>query len=45
VVVRALPSDGSPVSGSDAVFASVAAAVWQHQGLPPEWPSGLGFAP
>ena len=28
------------VNGSDAVFAAVAAAVWQHQGLPPHWPTG-----
>jgi aerobic-type carbon monoxide dehydrogenase small subunit (CoxS/CutS family) len=27
------------VNGSDAVFAAVAAAVWCHQGCPPEWPT------
>ncbi|MEZ5145381.1 MAG: hypothetical protein R2726_23150 [Acidimicrobiales bacterium] len=30
---------GPPVNGSDAVFAAVAAAVWRHQGHPPEWPT------
>jgi xanthine dehydrogenase small subunit len=34
------PSDGEAVNGSDAVFAAVAAAVWQHQGFPPAWPTG-----
>ena len=33
------PASGSPVNGSDAVFAAVAAAVWRHQGLPPDWPT------
>ncbi|MGZ7002860.1 MAG: 2Fe-2S iron-sulfur cluster-binding protein [Acidimicrobiales bacterium] len=32
---------GEPVNGSDAVFAAVAAAVWRHQGLPPDWPTGI----
>jgi xanthine dehydrogenase small subunit len=31
----------SPVNGSDAVFAAVAAAVWLHQGCPPVWPTRL----
>jgi hypothetical protein len=30
---------GTPVNGSDAVFAAVAAAVWRHDGFPPAWPS------
>jgi len=30
---------GEPVNGSDAVFAAVAAAVWQARGLPPAWPT------
>jgi xanthine dehydrogenase small subunit len=34
------PSDGPPVSGSDAVFAAVAAAAWLAQGRPPAWPTG-----
>jgi xanthine dehydrogenase small subunit len=34
------PSDGPPVSGSDAVFAAVAAAAWLAQGCPPAWPTG-----
>jgi len=33
-------SNGEPVNGSDAVFAAVAAAVWQHQGYPTDWPTG-----
>ena len=33
--------DGSePVNGSDAVFATVAAAVWIDRGCPPIWPTG-----
>lgn len=32
--------DGSPVNGSDAVFAAVAAATWLAQGCPPDWPTG-----
>jgi CO/xanthine dehydrogenase Mo-binding subunit len=32
--------DGTPVNGSDAVFAAVAAATWLAQGLPPDWPTG-----
>lgn len=31
------PVDGM-VSGSDAVFAAVAAAAWRHAGFPPAWP-------
>jgi hypothetical protein len=34
------PDDGPPVNGSDAVFAAVAAAVWQHQGCPTDLPTG-----
>jgi xanthine dehydrogenase small subunit len=33
---------GPPVNGSDAVFAAVAAAAWQADGLPPEWPTRKG---
>ena len=32
-------SDRPAVNGSDAVFAAVAAAAWQAEGLPPEWPT------
>ena len=32
-----------PVNGSDAVFAAVAAAVWRHQGFPPDWPTRVPF--
>ncbi|MGI8758588.1 MAG: 2Fe-2S iron-sulfur cluster-binding protein [Acidimicrobiales bacterium] len=39
VEVEVAPSDGPPVSGSDAVFAAVAAADWVRQGCPPEWPT------
>jgi xanthine dehydrogenase small subunit len=38
VQVTIEPDDGPPVNGSDAVFAAVAAAVWQADGLPPVWP-------
>jgi CO/xanthine dehydrogenase Mo-binding subunit len=34
---------GEPVNGSDAVFAAVALAVWRHQGLAPDWPTGTGL--
>lgn len=37
------PDDGPPVNGSDAVFAAVALAVWRHQGLPTEWPTGVAL--
>jgi len=32
--------DSEPVSGSDAVFAAAAAAIWVAQGLAPVWPTG-----
>ena len=35
-------SDAPPVNGSDAVFAAVAAAAWQHAGSPTEWPTARG---
>ena len=35
--------DGEPVSGSDAVFAAVALAVWRDQGLAPAWPTLVRF--
>ena len=40
-VVVTTRSDGSgpPVTGSDAVFAAVAAARWLADGLPPAWPT------
>lgn len=31
--------NGSPVGGSDTVFAAVAAATWIAQGLPEDWPT------
>ena len=40
VDVEIEPSDGSPVNGSDAVFAAVAAAAWIAQGCPQDWPTG-----
>ena len=36
------PDERDPVNGSDAVFAAVAAAVWLHQGCPPDWPTAKG---
>jgi xanthine dehydrogenase small subunit len=40
VTVTHLPTTGAtPVNGSDAVFAAVAAARWLADGLPPEWPT------
>jgi aerobic-type carbon monoxide dehydrogenase small subunit (CoxS/CutS family) len=38
--VEVEPSAGPPVNGSDAVFVAVAAAVWLHQGRPPDLPTG-----
>jgi aerobic-type carbon monoxide dehydrogenase small subunit (CoxS/CutS family) len=43
VDVEIEPSEADPVNGSDAVFAAVAAAVWQHQGCPGVWPTGIGL--
>jgi len=40
IVIAVEPSDAPPVNASDAVFASVAAAVWLHQGRPGALPSG-----
>ncbi len=37
-------SAGSPVNGSDTVFAAAAAARWLADGLPPEWPCDRGGA-
>jgi aerobic-type carbon monoxide dehydrogenase small subunit (CoxS/CutS family) len=43
VDVEIAASDASPVNGSDAVFAAVAAAAWMADGLPQDWPtSGPG---
>ncbi|HVN51356.1 MAG TPA: 2Fe-2S iron-sulfur cluster-binding protein [Acidimicrobiales bacterium] len=33
------------VNGSDAAFAAVAAAVWRHQGRPPDWPTRVPLRP
>ncbi len=35
----------APVPVSDAVFAAVAAAVWRHQGHPPDWPTRSPLTP
>jgi xanthine dehydrogenase small subunit len=43
VTIEIEPDDGTPVNGSDAVFAAVAATAWRHAGYPPRWP--LGSAP
>lgn len=40
VEVEIVDGGGSPVNGSDAVFAAVALAVWRHQGFPASWPTG-----
>jgi hypothetical protein len=45
VTVEVEADDGPPVCGSDAVFAATALAGWRHQGLPPEWPTGVAFRP
>lgn len=39
VEVEIVPSGATPVNGSDAVFAAVAAAAWLEDGLAPEWPT------
>jgi CO/xanthine dehydrogenase Mo-binding subunit len=39
VDVEVVASDRSPVNGSDAVFAAVAAAEWIRQGCPELWPT------
>jgi CO/xanthine dehydrogenase Mo-binding subunit len=44
VTVHVEADDGEPTNGSDAVFASVAAAVWVACGHPPSWPTGLGWS-
>ncbi len=38
--VRIEPDVGTPVNGSDAVFAAVAAAAWRAAGHPARWPVG-----
>jgi len=47
VHVRLAPGSSArpPVRVSDAAFAAVAAAVWRHQGFPPEWPTGRPVEP
>lgn len=42
ITVEIEPGDGPPINGSDAVFASVAAATWLEQGTPPTWPTRIG---
>jgi aerobic-type carbon monoxide dehydrogenase small subunit (CoxS/CutS family) len=39
IEILAPSDDATPVNGSDAVFAAVAAAVWRHDGWPSHWPS------
>ena len=41
VEVEIESSDAAPTSGSDAVFAAVAAATWRAYGHPADWPTGL----
>lgn len=36
---------GTPVNGSDVVFAAVALAVWRAQHLPADWPTGVALRP
>jgi aerobic-type carbon monoxide dehydrogenase small subunit (CoxS/CutS family) len=45
IEVQIAGDGGAPVAAGDAVFASVAAAVWQYQGTPSSWPTGVLFAP
>ncbi len=39
--VEIVAPDGEPVPVSACVVAAVAAAVWVHQGTPPQWPTGV----
>ena len=41
VEISAASGPARPVG--DAVFAAVAAAVWLHQGTPPQWPTGVAL--
>jgi CO/xanthine dehydrogenase Mo-binding subunit len=41
VEVTIEPEDATPVNGSDAVFAAVAAAAWRAAGFSPTWPAGV----
>jgi aerobic-type carbon monoxide dehydrogenase small subunit (CoxS/CutS family) len=34
------PDEARPRRVSDAVFVATAAALWRHQGYPPDWPTG-----
>ena len=45
VSVELVDDGAAPVCGSDAVFAATALAAWRHQGLPPQWPTGVAFGP
>jgi CO/xanthine dehydrogenase Mo-binding subunit len=40
ITIEVEPDEGPPVSGSDAVFAAVAAAAWRTAGHPSRWPVG-----
>ncbi len=40
IEVEIEPDDSTPVNGSDAVFAAVAAATWRAGGHRPHWPTG-----
>ncbi len=40
IEVEIAESSGTPVNGSDAVFAAVAAAVWRRAGWSRRWPTG-----
>lgn len=39
VSIRQVAPQGPPLAVSDALFAATAAAVWAHQGWPPQWPT------
>ncbi|MBW3645216.1 MAG: molybdopterin-dependent oxidoreductase [Actinobacteria bacterium] len=39
VEIEIVASEATPVNGSDAVFAAVAAAEWLRQGCPQDWPT------
>jgi xanthine dehydrogenase small subunit len=41
VTVELVDDGRTPVPGSDAVFAAVAAATWRWLGYPPDWPAGV----
>ena len=41
VAVNIEMSASEPKNGSDAAFVAVAAAVWRHQGFPPQLPTAI----